>query len=163
MKKHPEIESLSHICNNYSPIRMFIITLCWCNITFILWEYSRYLFSRNSDFVFNPDKNIKRCDVDLPGSVYAPWKNDFSRTPIQQCSVSHRNYTLAYRHDPGTVFIVPVRYILMVVRFSTRTRPQRVRQCVRILYCRSTYDAVHCITIIIHNNIILYCFYASRE
>lgn len=133
MKKHPELESLSHICNDYSPIRMYIITLCWCSI--ILYSRvcsllnTRYSFSRNSDFVFNPDENIKRYAVDLPGSVYAPWKNDFSRTPIQQCSVLHRDCTLAYRHDPRTVIIVPVRYIVIVVRVGTRTRPQRVRHC----------------------------------
>lgn len=124
---------VTHLQRLFAYSYVYHHTLCWCSI--ILYRRvcsllnKRCLFSRNSDFVFNPDENIKRYAVDLPGSVYAPWKNDFSRTPIQQCSVLHRDCTLAYRHDPRTVFIVPVRYIVIVVRVGTRTRPQRVKHC----------------------------------
>lgn len=81
-------------------------------------------------------KHVKRYTVALPGSVYAPWKNDFSRTPIQQCSVLRRVCTLAYRHDPRTVFIVPVRYIVIMPRVSAAQ--ERARRGFERLFCTNS-------------------------
>lgn len=99
----------------------------------VIWFFFLFV-SRNGDYYLRPgQKYVKRYTVALPGSVYAPRKNDFSRTPIQQCSVLRRVCTLAYRHDPRTIFIVSVRYIVIMPRVSAAQ--ERARRGFERLFC----------------------------
>lgn len=119
MKKHPELESLSHICDYLQ-----------FNNIYIIYIYSRVVAHRyyiecwyivfKKYFYFSCGLNTRSFAIALlsPRSVYAPWENDFSRTPMRtRCSILYAEgtrvgCTLRVRTAPQpscTVFIVSVR------------------------------------------------------